>query len=256
MFRKKLIWTVVFLGGLAGCATGPRLTPQSHKLVQLRVALGVGYMRQGQLGLARNELAQALAIDPTDAPALSAMAIAEERLREPAKAAHYFRTGLSLHPHDGNLQNNYGAFLCGQGDVKRAIRHFKAALHSPLYATPQIADLNMGVCLMRTPQRKAAIHYFHRAQALAPALAGPYYYLARIRYKGHEWHRAKVDLHQYLQLTRSVQALFLGVRIGRALGDKKLVRFCATRLLGNYGHTPQARIVEAWQRRGQLFGHS
>ena len=242
------------MGVLVGCATGPRLTAQSHKLVQLRTALGVGYMRQGQLGLARNELAQALAIDSTDAAALSAMAIVEERLREPVKATHYFRKGLTLHPHDGSLQNNYGAFLCGAGKVKRAIRHFKLALHSPLYATPQIADLNMGVCLLKTPHRKAAIHYFHRAQALAPALAGPYYYLARIRYKGHQWHRAKADLHQYLQLTRSAPGLFLGVKIGRALGDKKLIRFCAMRLLGNYGHTAQARTVAAWQRKGQLFG--
>lgn len=253
--RHRIRWVAILACSLMGCATNPPLSSQSHKLLQLRIALGVGYMRQGQLGLARNELAQALAMDPTDASANSAMAIVEERLREPVKAEHFFRVGLANHPHDGSLQNNYGAFLCSNGKVQEALAHFKAALNSPLYPTPQLADLNMGVCLMKTPDKKAAIHYFHRAQALAPELAGPYYYLARVRYQSHEFQRALANIHQYLRLARSAQGLFLGVEIGRAAGDTKFVRYCATRLLSGFAHTPQARTVEEWQRKGQLLGH-
>lgn len=252
--RPSLIAAVLGIGVLTGCASAPRLSPQSHKLVELRTALGVGYMREGQLGLARNELAHALALDKTDAAANNAMAIVEERLREPAKAERYFRRGLAHHPHDGALQNNYGAFLCGTGQVARALTHFQAALHSPLYPTPQLADLNMGVCLLKTPNEKAAIHYFHRAQALAPELSAPYYYLARIRYQHHEYARAKGDLAQYLQRARSAHALFLGVRIGQALKDPGFVHYCATRLLEGYGRSPQARTVIQWQREGHLLG--
>ncbi|MHB1512921.1 MAG: type IV pilus biogenesis/stability protein PilW [Acidiferrobacter sp.] len=246
-----------FLGILAlvGCASAPRLSPQTRKLIQLRTALGVGYMRQGQLGLARNELAHALALDRTDAAANNAMAIVEERLREPVKAGRYFRRGIAHHPHDGSLQNNYGAFLCDTGQVARGLKHFQAALHSPLYPTPQLADLNMAVCLLKVPNKKGAIHYFHRAQALAPELAAPYYYLARLRYEGHHYARAKGDLAQYLQRARSARALFLGVRIGQALKDARFTHYCATRLLENYAQSAQARTVVQWQREGHLIGH-
>ncbi|WP_298136779.1 type IV pilus biogenesis/stability protein PilW [Acidiferrobacter sp.] len=252
--RLSVIATTLGMAILAGCASTPRNLPQTHKLVQLRTALGVGYMREGELGLARNELARALALDPRDGAANDAMALVEERLREPQKARHYFRRGIAHHPHDGSLQNNYGAFLCGTGHVAEGLRHFRAALHSPLYATPQLADLNMAVCLLKVSNEKAAIHYFHRAQALAPALAAPYYYLAHVRYQQHEYARAKDDLAQYLARARSAHALFLGVRVGRALKDMKFINYCATRLLENYAHTPEARTVMQWQREGRLDG--
>ena len=171
--RLSVVAAILGMAVLAGCASAPRLSPQTHKLVQLRTALGVGYMRQGQLGLARNELAHALALDPTDGPADNAMALVEERLREPVKAQRYFRRGLAHHPSDGSLQNNYGAFLCGTGHVAEGLRHFRAALHSPLYPTPQLADLNMAVCLLKVPNEKAAIHYFHHVPKPVP---------------GHHWH--------------------------------------------------------------------
>ena len=253
--RPSLVAAILGAAFLAGCASAPRLLPQTHKLVQLRTALGVGYMRQGQLGLARNELAHALALDPTDGAANNAMALVEERLREPVKARRYFHRGLAHHPHDGSLQNNYGAFLCGTGHVAEGLRHFQAALHSPLYPTPQLADLNMAVCLLKVPNEKAAIHYFHRAQALAPELAAPYYYLARIRYDHREYARAKGDLAQYLARARSAHALFLGVRIGRALKDARFIHYCATRLLEGYRHSREAQTVVQWQREGRLGGH-
>jgi type IV pilus assembly protein PilF len=253
--RLKQISAIVFVLAAAGCATHPVLSPRSRKLLDLRTALGVGYMRQGQLGLARNELAQAVAMDPTNAAANSAMAIVEERLREPVKAVHYFRKGLAHHPQDGSLQNNYGAFLYANGKIKEGLRHFQAALHSPLYPTPQLADLNMAVCLLKTPQKKAAIHYFHRAQALAPQLAGPYYYLAKMRFEGHELRRAKTDLKQYLKLARSARGLFLGVKIGQAAKDRRFVRYCVTRLLNGFPRTTEARTAEAWEREGRLIGY-
>ncbi len=253
MSRKFGYLAVVCL--LAGCASQPTLSGHARKLLQLRTALGVGYLRQGQFGLARNELAQALAMDPDNAAANSAMAVVQERLREPAKAARYFRRGLAHHPHDGALQNNYGAFLCSEGKVALALRHFQAALHSPLYPTPQLADLNMGVCLLKTPNKKAAVHYFHRAQALAPTLVQPYYYLARVRYERHELGRAYADIRQALHMRRSARSLLLGVEVGRALGKRRFVHYCATRLWNDFGRSRQARKVERWQREGRLFGH-
>ncbi|HUW98630.1 MAG TPA: type IV pilus biogenesis/stability protein PilW [Acidiferrobacter sp.] len=252
---RKIGWVVTVLAcSLASCAPPP-LSAQSYKLLQLRVALGVGYMRQGELGLARNELARALDMDPTDASANSAMAIVQERLHEPAKARHFFRVGLANHPNNGSLQNNYGAFLCASGHVKEALGHFRAALNAPLYPTPQLADLNMGVCLLKTPDTQTAIHYFHKAQALAPQLPGPYYYMARIRYQKHENERAMADIHQYLGLVHNAQGLFLGVQIGRAANGTKFTRYCATRLLSTFPNTTQARTVEGWQRKGLLLGH-
>lgn len=239
---------------LAGCAGPPVLSARSRRLLQLRTALGVGYMGQGQLGLARHELALALSMDKKDASANNAMAIVEERLHEPVKAVHYFREGIRHHPHNGALQNNYGAFLCGTGHVQQALKHFKTALESPLYATPQLADLNMGICLLRVPNVVAAVHYFHRAQALAPSLPAPFYYLAKVELKQHKLVRARGNIRNYLHLEKTAPALWLGVQIGQATHDASLVHYCATRLLDDFGNTTQARAVENLQKKGRLFG--
>ncbi len=252
---KPVCGLALMAGLLAGCAGAPAPTAQQIRLVELRTALGVGYLKQGQLGLARHQLELALATDPHDAGANNAMGLVEERLGEPAKADHYFRAGIAHHPHDGALQNNYGAFLCATGKIKEGLRHFQVALDSPLYPTPQLADENMGICLMKVPDLARAVHYFHRAQALAPMMPGPLYYLAEAHYRQHHDNAARTDIRRYLKVTRSPQALALGVRIGVATHDTKLIHYCATRLFANFAKTPQAQWVERLQREGKLLGH-
>ncbi|MDA8190479.1 MAG: hypothetical protein M0Z68_03135, partial [Gammaproteobacteria bacterium] len=78
---------------------------------------------------------------------------------------------------------------------------------------------------------------------------------ARIRYEHREYARAKGDLAQYLARARSAHALFLGVRIGQALGDARFIHYCATRLLEGYRHSREAQTVVQWQREGRLSGH-
>ncbi|MHB1566031.1 MAG: type IV pilus biogenesis/stability protein PilW [Acidiferrobacter sp.] len=252
--RPSRVWAVVVLVVVTGCATQPRLTTQSRRLLQLRTALGVGYMRQGEMGLARHELALALMMDRNNASANDAMALVEERLHERKKARYYFQRGLAHHPTNGALQNNYGAFLCSGGKVDKALQHFKAALASPLYPTPQLADLNAGICLLRTPHLHQAISYLHRAQALAPVLPGPFFYLAQIRLKQHYLSEARQDIRSYLHLQRTAAGLALGVRIGRAIHDDRLIHYCVNRLIDDFAHTPQTRWVENLQREGKLFG--
>ncbi|MDA8389160.1 MAG: type IV pilus biogenesis/stability protein PilW [Gammaproteobacteria bacterium] len=254
-FRRAVIVAVIGGALLSGCAGSPPLTARQMRLVGLRTALGVAYLRQGQLGLARHELQMALSTDAHNANANNAMGLVEERLGESGKARHYFRTGLKHHPHDGSLQNNYGAFLCSHGEIKAALRHFHAALASPLYPTPQLADENMGICLLKVPDLPQAVHYFHRAQALAPAMAEPFYYLAKVHYEQHHDRAARADIRRYLHTARSARALALGVRIGRATHDTHLVRYCATRLLAGFAKTPEAHWVERLQREGKLLGN-
>lgn len=252
--RTSRLLVLLVLIVAAGCATQPRLTARSRRLLQLRTALGVGYMRQGELGLARHELALALLMDRHNAAANDGMALVEERLHERKKARYYFRRGLAHDPTNGALQNNYGAFLCAGGEVDKALDHFKAALASPLYPTPQLADLNAGICLLQTPHLHQAIRYLHRAQALAPALPAPFFYLARIRFKQHHLAEARQDIRSYLHLQRTAAGLALGIRIGRALHDVRLIHYCVNRLVDDFAQTPQTRWAENLQREGKLFG--
>lgn len=254
-FRWAVTGIVIGSALLSGCAGAPPLTARQMRLVELRTALGVAYFRQGQMGLARHELELALGMDAHNAGANNAMGLVEERLGEPVKARHYFRTGLDHHPHDGALQNNYGAFLCSKGEIKAALRHFHAALASPLYPTPQLADENMGVCLLKVPDLPRAVYYFHRAQALAPEMPEPFYYLAKVRYEQHHYQAAQANIRRYLHVARSARALALGVRIGRATHDAHLVHYCVTRLLADFGKTLQAQRVEQLQREGKLLGN-
>ena len=226
-----------------GGSTSPRERAKIH------TELGVGYYENGQLGVALEELHIATAADKTYAPAFNALALVHMELKEDEEAEKYFRRALKIDPNSSETKNNYGLFLCQRGQQKEGIRQLLGALKNPLYTTPDVAYKNAGLCSRRAGDMKGAEEYFGKALKLNSRQPEALYSLAEISYQRDDYAGAKLYMNRYLTVvqTPGPEALWLGARIERKLGDRTA--------LANFGMQLRRRYPSAPETKAFLEGH-
>src|SRR5438874_13842064 len=108
----------------AACVTAEHPS-KARDAAAYNVQLGIAYLHQGDVALAKDKLDRALAEDPGSADVHSARAMLFERMHNPDKADAEFRTSLRLAPHDPQVVNNYAVYLCQNGRTEEAVRRFE-----------------------------------------------------------------------------------------------------------------------------------
>lgn len=253
---KKLV-AVLALLGVAGCASVPPTgagaaaenAPVGSDLNRARVhtELGAGYYTRGQYGVALNELNIALAAEPAYAPAYNILGLVRAELREDKAAEEAFRRAVSLQPQYSEAQNNYGLFLCQRGRVEEALARFESALSNPLYATPEKALANAGACALSKGDLAKSEVYYMRALRRAPDLASALLGMAEVDFRSQRLLAARGKLRQLSDGGElNAQALWLGVRVERALGDRPAEN--------SYGAQLRRRYPEALQTQWLIMG--
>ncbi len=236
---------------LAGCAasSGPdRAAADPEKAratagAKVHTELASLYFERSQLGIALAEIEQALQADPDYAPAYNMRGLLHMTLREDKEAEDDFRHGLRLNPGDSEMHNNYGWFLCQRDRAKESIPHFMAALKNPLYATPERAYLNAGLCSRQAGNLKDAEEFLQRALAVQPALPQAMFALAEIDFSRGDIQSARKHFSEAVARTEapSAEQLWLGVRIERKAGNREAERQYAVQLRKRF---PDARETQ------------
>lgn len=211
----------------------------------LHTQLGAAYYSRGQLGVALQELNEALQADSSYAPAYNVRGLVYMALLEDDQARKNFERALSLSPADSDTQNNYGWFLCQRGRAKESIAHFLAALKDPLYPTPDKAYFNAGVCSLKFDDEQGAEGYFLKAVQLQTQLPQAYFYLAELYFKRSAYSQARNFLIRYMQQTASpsVESLWLGVRLERKTGDRAAEANYSFQLRKRYPESREAKAL-------------
>lgn len=258
MCNRSLGWLAVpaFVAALmlAGCSSGPKLDDQARqRLLQIHTELGVAYLQRNQLDIAQQELEKAMAIDSGDVNANNAMALLQSRLKRYEDADKYFRRAVSARPGSPEAHNNYGVFLCEQGRIDAAEKQFKLAVADPLYKTPDLANLNAGLCLMKKPVPQEAAVYFKAALEANPKLAPALMQMAKISFDSGNTLSARGYMQRYFEVAPdSPESLWLAVVIERALGTNKDLQASYTlRLTGKYPESPEAKRVKQLRSSGR-----
>jgi type IV pilus assembly protein PilF len=246
--RQPERWLLVasLLALLAGCGattgaagnkgSGPATANQ--EAAALQVQLGQGYLRQGDLEIARDRLRRALELDPHSVAAHTVMAVLQERINRPAVAETHYRRAYELKPDDGSVNNNYGTFLCGNGRFEEAQRHFDRAVADPFYRTPAVAYGNAGFCALKAGDGERAERMLRLSLEHDAKQPGTLFELARLHYARGDMMRARAFLQRYESIGEvEPQALELGARIEQRLGDS----------------AASARYIESLQRKFPEF---
>jgi type IV pilus assembly protein PilF len=214
------------------------------------VSLGLTYLQQGKIELAQDKLERALAQNPRDPTVHTAVALLYDRIGEDSKAEQHFRTALRMKPNDPSVQNYYGVFLCKRKRYAEGEKVLLKAAASPLYQTPEVAMSNVGVCERNAGHLDVAEQYFRKATDMKPQFAEGWLQLAEVSYQRNNYSRARDYLQRHLSLTRvSASALWLALRIERALGNTKQVEDYGRRLKSEFPSSEETRQLMEQERK-------
>lgn len=253
------VWIAVLLIAtvLTGCATTSReMSPQRTgsavervspvRAADINTRLGVGYLEQGQLQLALEKLELAVQLDEQHVPAHLALGIVYERIGREQRALGHLERAVRLAPEDGAVHNSLAALLCRMERYDDAERHFRDALDDPFYRTPEVVLTNAGSCARRAGRLEDAEAYLRQALEFDPVNRLALFNLAGVALARNEAFSARAFL-QRLEGTGPLgpDALLLGVRIERALGNADEAERYATSLRARYPESLQAEQLEA-----------
>ncbi|MES1982119.1 MAG: type IV pilus biogenesis/stability protein PilW [Pseudomonadota bacterium] len=247
----KRLAVVILMLLLAGCAAPAgnsfeqQARARSSAGARVHTELAAQYYDRTQYGVALEEVARALAIEPNYAPAYNVRGLVHMALREDEQAEADFLHGLDLDARDSEGANNYGWFLCQRGRERESVKWFLTALKNPLYTTPAKAYLNAGVCSRKAGDMRQAEGFLRQALTLQPEMPEALLNLADFSYASGDLPGAKSYFLRYVQsldnAPLSAENLWLGVRIERKLGDAVAEEKYAAQLRKRY---PDARETQ------------
>lgn len=226
----KLFVMVLLVLLSSGCASSggrnadgqPQSAVDAQASAKIHTELAALYYGQSQYGVALDELKLALSMNSKYAPAYGVRGLVHMALHEDAKAEDDFERSLDLDSRDSGTRNNFGWFLCQRGREKESMEQFMEAVRNPLYATPEKAYLNAGLCSKKFGRIREAESFLKKAISLQPRMSEALVGMAELSFSKADYAGAK---SYFLRLSRngaelSAADLLLAARVERKLGDK------------------------------------
>lgn len=243
-----LLMVLIFPSVLNSCGSSNTIPEEyePEKAAEINLNLGIAYIQRGQYDIAMNRLGKALAQDPNYADAHNAIAALFERLGQNLEAQKHYEKAIALKPLGSDIQNNYGQFLCKQGEWQAADAHFMKAVENPLYRTPDIPYINAGICAYNHDDFSKAENYFRKALKFRPNQPVALFQMAQLNYTIKHYSVALDYLHRFLEVSKHTpQTLWLGIRIARALNDVSTESNYAMLLRSEFPDAEEVQLLNA-----------
>jgi type IV pilus assembly protein PilF len=247
------------VAALAACHRAPTVNVPQQRFVapqptetqrqgaaQANLQLGLGYLQEGNLALAKSKLERANDEDSHNADIHAALGLLDERLGKDKEADKEYRTALSMAPQDPSMLNNYAVYLCSHGRAVEGVRNFEAAATNPLYRSPWAAFTNAGVCQRQAHHDNEAADLFARAIRSNPAYAEAVFQASDLELAQQKYGTARLRLEFFLSNNPATpDLLLLGWRIAQAQNDPAAAARYAQRLAKEFPGSEQSHSVAA-----------
>lgn len=232
-FRRRLLpansWFLIIVALtvlLSACASNQADESynenKKRKAAESNTSLGLEYMNRGQYEVALGKLKKAVNEDPGYAPAHTVMAVLYERIGEIQLAGQQYRKAFDADPTDGDVNNNYGVYLCQTSDSSKAIDHFMMALDDPFYSSPSVALTNAGSCELGRDRLVEADEFLRRALKIEPAFPDALMSMAQLNFEQGNFLKARAFMQRYEAVSNpGAASLLLGYKIESASGDER-----------------------------------
>jgi type IV pilus assembly protein PilF len=249
MKKAGLFIAALLLSGCAsqhGSGSGDAPLTRSEASAKVHTELAAQYYERAQLGIALDELRQAMQAEPDYAPAYNVRGLVHMALREDKEAEEDFQRSLQVDSINSEAHNNYGWFLCQRGRERESVKQFLAALKNPLYATPEKAYLNAGVCSQKAGETKDAEEFLQKSLLLRPGMPEAMLGLAELSFANSDYPGAKAYFTRFAQNNApslTAEHLWLGVRIERKLGDRNAEESYALQLNKRFPDSREAQLM-------------
>lgn len=183
--------------------------------------LASAYFQRAQYKIALDELRKAIIADPRFGPAYNVYGLIYMELAEDKLAEENFRRAIELDRRHSEAHNNYGWFLCTRGRYDEGLAQFATAIQNPLYASPEQAMANAGMCAEKKGDLILAEANLTRALKLQPDNPNALVKLAGLNYRKGKYNETQRLLTRYSELAPpTAESLWLNLRLERKLGDR------------------------------------
>ena len=240
--------TLLLLLALVATPSVAYETPEGNTAAdaaRINARLGIEYMKQGQVAIAREKIDKALQQNPRDPGVQMSAGLLYEQLREPKVAERHYRQALKLEPDNPEAQNALGAFLCRNGQAKQGEEVFLEAARNPLYRTPEVAYTNAGVCARRNGRLDKSEEYLRLAVSQRSQYSEALLQMAGVSFERGNFLQARAFLQRYLGMApASAEVLLLGYQVEKALGDAAAADDFSGRLRREFPNSPESRILD------------
>jgi type IV pilus assembly protein PilF len=230
--------------GISGCASHREAEKKQADASTYNTQLGISYLREGDIPLAKEKLDRALKENPQNPQVHSARAMLFDRMGEPAQADNEFKEALRLDPNDPDVNNNYAVYLCQTGRATEGVKRFETVARNALYRTPWVAYSNAGVCLRSAKSDPEAIRNFKQALSIRPNFAEAAYQLGDLELQQGKLSDVRSQVDNYLSsFEETPDMLFLGVRVARAQNDRVAVALYSRKLRLDFPSSAQTKAL-------------
>ncbi len=217
-------------------------TPEARNRTQARNSLGLSEerLRTGDLVAAEKYARQALQSDPNSVGAYTLLAVIAEQQGQSAQAGQNYKRASELAPTDGRTLNNYGTWLCMNGQPQASLDWFDRAMQAPGYGTPAAALANSGSCSLDAGDAVRADRDLRQAVALAPENPVALAALAKLQFRSGHYLEARAFSERRLAAAAAdADALILASQIEDKLGDSAAAARYVRRLREEFPGTAQ-----------------
>lgn len=163
---------------LVACA--PTVSDKDRANARLHYDIGIASLNRGDERGALRELMLAAELDPELAVVRNALGLVYHSLGKLDEAHEQYRAAVRLKPDFSEAYNNLGILLIDLARYDEAIAAFKVALKDILYATPALAEGNLGWAYYKKGDVELALRHLRNAVAANPGFCRGYEWLARI----------------------------------------------------------------------------
>ncbi len=244
----------VLLAGCAGQPTdnGSAMTgvadSESRQRAGAFTDLAGAYFARAQYKIALDELRKAIVADSKYGPAYNIYGLIYMELAEDKLAEENFRRALELDRNDSEARNNLGWFLCTRGRYDEGLEQFSTALRNPLYARPEQAMANAGLCAERKGDLALAEANLMKSLKLVPDNSNTVLKLAGLYFRQGRLDEAQRLLTRHTELAPpTAQSLWLGLRLERKLGDRAQEAAYGLQLRKRFPDSNEARLLQSGQ---------
>jgi len=237
---------------LSGCVTQnfengetPVVINQANRddMAATRISLGLGYLKMGNMPQAKQNLEKAKKFAPEMVQVYTAFAHYYETVAEHNLTVQSYEKALSLKSDDADTLNNYGVYLCRQGQVDAAEKQLLKAIAVPSYILVAKSYENLSSCFLKKDNFVKAEMYLSKAIAHNPGSASTLFEMVRLQYAMGEYKQAKQFEQRFEKVTRrfTSQSLALAYKVYIKLGQKSTAKNYATMLVKMYPQSWEAQ---------------
>lgn len=184
---------------------------------------------------------RAVKVDPGSAEGHSLAGLSLDALGRSGEAGQHHRRAAEIAPAQGAFANNYGTWLCSNGQPAEALPWFERAWTSAGYQTPAVALTNAGSCALRAGQLDRASGWLRQAVGIQPQSGVALKALAEVELKRGRALEARAFIERRLAIAPvDAESLLLASQIEKQLGDMAASARYVHRMRAEFPRIPEA----------------